>query len=171
MAYVRTAQIGPNELRLRYEMTDEALKDSVFQVYRNLHRKGYSLMLRNCAIPGYESLRGRVVAHTQRILLDRIVGFAISETRRQRVIQTGVKNVHAFIVARLSLGPERSRVDMAPITYNPYTRPDFYWKLSGAVLLPAFLDQILCSPDGVFACHKPVALSTDERYNGERSSP
>lgn len=87
-------------------------------VYRNLMRTDgvwYSLMQ-----------RGIVVAHAKEIgLVD--VRFVVREGGRQRVLATGTKNVHAFVVGRLvpSLlhascnDLETSRAEWRRARYNP----------------------------------------------------
>lgn len=61
-----------------------------FRVYRNLHRRTFS-------IQGFVSAkRGwRVIGHGDNFLL-RDVTFKVSEAGRQRVLREGRKNVHAF---------------------------------------------------------------------------
>lgn len=88
-------------------MIEHYLGEKVF-VYRNLHRKCYSV----------KSLKtGRVIAHVDSIDLIN-VRFKVSEAGRQRVIREKQKNVHAGVVgyiADVSLLCQSSKV-----TYNPY---------------------------------------------------
>lgn len=72
-----------------------ALKlDQDVWVYRNLMRAGawYSIVQ-----------RGLVVGHTKEIALTD-VRFVVREGGRRRVLTTGVKNVHAFVVGRVVPG-------------------------------------------------------------------
>ncbi len=60
------------------------------KVYRNLHKDCYSVMAAEG--PNY----GRVIAHRDRVVL-RNATFTVSQAGRQRVLDTGRKNVHAFV--------------------------------------------------------------------------
>lgn len=89
------------------------------KVYRNLHRKCYSIMQ-----------GGLVVAYaTQLCLAD--VTFVVNEAGRQRVLRTGRKNVHAFAIGRLvhsgmgvdhTAGPRSLPVK---VVYNPRVSGSF----------------------------------------------
>lgn len=93
----------------------ELLGERVF-VYRNLHRKCYSV----------KSLKtGRVIAHVDSIDLVNVT-FKVSEAGRQRVLKTRQKNVHAGVVgyiADVSLLCQSTKV-----TYNPYKWTSFVRK-------------------------------------------
>ena len=93
----------------------ELLGERVF-VYRNLHRKCYSV----------KSLKtGRVIAHVDSIDLVNVT-FKVSEAGRQRVIRERRKNVHAGVVgfiADVSLLGQSTKV-----TYNPYKFDSFIKK-------------------------------------------
>lgn len=63
------------------------MSKKLFRVYRNLHKKCYSV-----------SYNGIVIMHTTRIIADNATLF-VSEAGRQRVLATGHKNVHAYVQA------------------------------------------------------------------------
>lgn len=84
------------------------------QVYRNLHKKCYSVR---------SKATGRVIAHVDEINLKK-VRFIVQEGGRQRVIREGRKNVHAFIEGEILLGifPVGQ---LQKIHYNPYKYDSF----------------------------------------------
>lgn len=87
---------------------------AIAKVYRNISRPDgpwYSIVQ-----------RGRVVAHAREVVLadGRCV---VREAGRQRVIATGVKNVHAFVVGTLTA--EFPRGPFAAARYNPKRAPTF----------------------------------------------
>jgi hypothetical protein len=116
-------------------------------VYFNLHTSFWSV--RNVAT-------GRVIGHASRVLL-REAGFKVSEAGRRRVIESGVKNVHAFVVGdleaadwvnerdpnacrfsnwRLCLRSNAAYVAAArrlgrPVTYNPFKAATFTMRDTG----------------------------------------
>lgn len=63
------------------------MSKKLFRVYRNLHKKCYSI-----------SYNGIVIMHTTRVIADNATLY-VSEAGRQRVLATGRKNVHAFVQA------------------------------------------------------------------------
>jgi hypothetical protein len=106
-------------------------------IYRNLHKPGHTYSLK--ALEGEH--KGRVVGYAQ-CLLVRSASFVVREAGRQRVIQTGRKNVHAGIVGdvveaylletRLSNNIKQGTVYIdidtpcKTVKYNPYKAPTFY---------------------------------------------
>lgn len=95
------------------------------KVYRNLTKRCYSIQQ-----------AGRVVGHCAGFRLN-LVGFQVSEAARQRVISTGRKNVHAYIVGNLlSYSQSLDLVGLYKhypdkfnaITYNPYKYNSFIYK-------------------------------------------
>lgn len=102
-----------------------------FRIYRNLHKDCWS-------VQAYVTGKGwRLWAHTHRILCGDVT-FKVNESGRQRVLATGKKNVHAFVVAdyvmlgyKLSDRGERAlRPDIAAglpdvVWYNPWQGPQF----------------------------------------------
>ncbi len=82
-------------------------------VYRNLHRKCYSV----------KSVKtGRVIAHVDSIDLADAV-FKVSESGRQRVLKSRQKNVHAGVMGYIT---DVSIVcQPIKVTYNPYRFDSF----------------------------------------------
>lgn len=90
------------------------------KVYRNLkHGKN--------ARPLYSIMQdGIVKARLHEVTLS-YVKFKVSEPGRQRVIQQGRKNVHAFVTGYLSKDPEMwSHLVSIHVSYNPYKYGYFY---------------------------------------------
>ena len=67
------------------ELSFKALPGEEVEVYFNVRRRVFSVRQ-----------NGKVIGHTGRILLDN-VRFIVREAGRQRVLQTGCKNVHAWV--------------------------------------------------------------------------
>ena len=105
-------------------MRDFELKQAIrVFVYFNLHKKVFSVR----ALEGDK--KGLVVAHVDRILIDR-PEFVVSEAGRQRVLREQKKNVHAGV-----RGIWTAWVDgieqwdyLTPVTYNPYLYSTFVEK-------------------------------------------
>lgn len=77
-------------------------------VYRNLHRKCYSV----------KSLRtGRVIGHVDEITLTN-VEFRVSKAGRERVLREKRKNVHAGVVGYIAIASMHGEI--IPVKYNPY---------------------------------------------------
>lgn len=95
-------------------------------VYYNLHKLCWSVK----ALEGEN--KGRVVLHTQAILLTNAQG-RVSEAGRQRVIREQRKNVHAGIVGYVDLndltkGFDSPLDEWVEFTYNPYKFSSFVEK-------------------------------------------
>jgi hypothetical protein len=103
-------------------------------VYRNLKHGRKSR-------PLYSVMQnGRVVRRTHRIMLAD-VRFVVRERGRQKVLQTGQKNVHAFAVGRVigsAFGADRT--DKLPVTvcYNPYNDGHFFCLMNGLGPTPVY---------------------------------
>lgn len=86
-------------------------------VYRNLHRKCYSV----------KSMQtGRVLFHVNDITLVN-VKFRVGKAGRERVLRTKQKNVHAGVVgyiADVSLLCQGNRVTYNPYKYSSFVRQD-----------------------------------------------
>jgi hypothetical protein len=88
------------------------------RVYWNLHRKMYSIQARY----GYDWY---VVAHAEELMLKNVT-FKVSEAGRQRVLRTGVKNVHAYVVGGLIpfVNPDKGRrVSYDPKVFDCFVMP------------------------------------------------
>lgn len=88
-------------------MTIAELQGLKVKVYYNLHKHCLSVQH-----------KGKVVAHVKHITLGD-VHFRVSEAGRQRVLRTGQKNVHAFIIGVVSRDFDCSTGENVEITYNP----------------------------------------------------
>ena len=120
----------------------ELLGDDTVEVYRNLHKKCWSVRK-----------KGKVVLHTDSICLTS-VDFVVHEVGRQRVILERRKNVHAFVrgqVSDLNTANEFARsykpqLSWASITYNPYRNGKFV-DLNGEDVVVAPYANMLISED------------------------
>lgn len=86
-------------------------KNQKVRVYRNLHKPGvvYSIA---------DAWTGLVLGYSESVLLTG-VAFKVSAAGRERVLRTGRKNVHAFVIGRYE-GTEQARVAMCDaVGYNP----------------------------------------------------
>jgi hypothetical protein len=97
------------------------------RVYRNLHRKCFSVQAKNA--------KGNwiVMAHLNDLVLV-AARFRVSECGRQRVIRDKAKNVHAFVYGRvesLQVGIIPFPLDNHGVSYNPYKAPTFVSSLDG----------------------------------------
>ena len=100
------------------------MKSRPVYVYRNLKHG-------RLTPPLYSVMRrGHVIAHRKRILLSN-VSFRVREIGRRRVIASGQKNVHAFVVGHLTgnkgaFGIDRNGKDLpVKIFYDPYYKGAF----------------------------------------------
>lgn len=116
-------------------------------VYRNLHGDSAHLY----------SLRqgGLVRGHTDRMMLTDC-RFKVSEAGRKRVLATGRKNVHAYIVgtvrdSAMGTDAQTDRVFGVQVTYNPRRHVSFVSHPRGQVVELA--DAVLLHPTGVFATY------------------
>jgi len=98
------------------------LLGQVVDVYRNLHRKCWSV--RHCGI---------VRLHCERVTLGDVT-FRVSEAGRQRVLREQRKNVHAMVRGTL-MAYEGVVGDgflgLCEVTYNPYESGTFRFALTG----------------------------------------
>lgn len=103
-------------------------------VYWNLHRKCWSI-----------KAKGKPVRHAQSVRLAG-VSFRVRQGGRAKVLATGQKNVHAFVVGTVvpSVAPS---TDGVPVSYNPYRNPEqpgtFYRKDTGATVACARAAQLV----------------------------
>lgn len=115
-----------------------SLRKKVF-VYRNLHKKCYSI--RSCS--GKDA--GRVIGHAPLVHLEDCE-YRVSEAGRNRVLKLRRKQVHAGVVGMMDLSnlssipytfiPEDMlRMGYKEIRYNPYELPYFFVKATGEKVL------------------------------------
>lgn len=100
------------------------------EVYRNINRPGPQ---------AWYSVRqdGLVVGHTQDITLKNVY-FVVREGGRQRVLKTGRKNVHAWVLGYLDRS-RRSRYDLGKERagmYNPRLAGSFLFMEDGVAWKP-----------------------------------
>jgi hypothetical protein len=97
--------------------------------------------------------QGRVVLHTENIAL-RDCEFRVWESGRQKVLKTGAKNVHAFVVGTIDesgRAPSCSR--QTAVRYNPFETETF---VEAGTNLPVFkADQVVLTKDG----SRPLVLA------------
>lgn len=105
-------------------------------VYFNLHKKVFSVR---------DVATGLVIAHTPWIQL-RDVKFKVSEAGRQRVIASGVKNVHAGVEG--SYYPHLLELPWKKATYNPKKYRQFVDRSDSMELLTT--DYVLLQDKEVF---------------------
>lgn len=108
-------------------------------VYRNLHKPNHTYSIK--ALEGEH--KGRVIGYASSITIEE-APFVVREAGRQRVLETGHKNVHAGIIGtftsardyeeRLTTPPHFNEKDYdisssrpnVIVTYNPYVAPTFF---------------------------------------------
>ena len=93
-------------------MTINELQGKRVRVYYNLHRKCLSVQY-----------RGKVVAHVKHITLDNVL-FNVSQSGRMKVISSGQKNVHAFVVGYVC-AESMVGAPYCEVTYNPRIHTQF----------------------------------------------
>jgi hypothetical protein len=141
-------------------------------VYWNVRRKQFSIQAINGA------MRGRVLGHAD---LVEVFGatLRVNEARRQRVIETGRKNVHAGVVGDLGyVGPNSlpHADDAVRIAYNPRKAATFVSvddgfpvRFADRVILSVFASYAegakVCDCDGFFQAgafvHRSACLHAD----------
>lgn len=83
-------------------------------VYRNLHKNCYSIRQ-----------RGKVIAHLPSLFLED-VSFHVQPSGRQRVIDSGKKNVHAYVKGKLSNPSGSFSFNLLDrVRYNPFDTDTF----------------------------------------------
>jgi hypothetical protein len=97
----------------------------IVYVYRNLHRKTWSLQR-----------GGKVVGHQSRVLL-LDVELRVRPGGRARVLRERRKSVHAFAVGHWWAAPWTEADGGREITYDPYAGPTFTFKDTGEPILRA----------------------------------
>lgn len=112
----------------------------IVKCYWNLHKKCWSVM---------DAKTRKVIKHLQELTLFDCQ-FKVSEAGRQRVIRERKKNVHAFVVGRLSEG--NTQPGARPVRYNPYETTHFMCE--GKPLKGAYCTQL--HSDKTVTCLEPV---------------
>lgn len=118
---IGTADFTPREGR------DAPKRGDRVRVYRNLplfkHRV-FSIL----AMDGPN--KGLVLGYSRAVCLERVT-FKVSQATREKVVQSQTRTVHAyaegyFVSATSALPSECARLDVAKVTYNPFSQPHFY---------------------------------------------
>lgn len=127
-----------------------------YHVYRNLHRKLWSV-----------KYRGKVINHAHWLLLENPAGtgaawFKVNPGGRDRVIKEQRKNVHAYGVGlsvcydthiiHTEMGVHKDA--LVQVTYNPY-KHGFFYRVDNEQPV-AFADKIYFTPSGVFVLNPRV---------------
>ncbi len=114
-------------------------------IYRNLHRKCFSLRK-----------AGKVYGYADKLLaMD--VTFKVSEAGRKKVLETRRKNVHAGVLspeiitdsATLQAEFTREYSQLTKVSYNPYRAPGFFILDSDNIISGA--EKVYLTPSGAFA--------------------
>lgn len=101
------------------------------EVYKNLHKDLWSVR----SASGVD--RGRVIAHTDRIVL-RDASFVVQQGGRARVLREGQKNVHAFVRGYTTEVEETPEAGHS-VRYNPFEMETFVLRHNNAPILRADL--------------------------------
>lgn len=86
------------------------------KVYRNLHKKCFSVKVGN-----------KVVAHLEKFILEDCE-FRVSQKGRERVLREKQKNVHAYIKAKKLIVTDED-FNGSQVHYNPYFQENFSLEL------------------------------------------
>jgi len=120
-------------------------RERVVKVYRNLHahspEEKWSIQQ-----------DGKVVAHAESLVLSG-VEFKVSQKGRQRVLRERVKNVHAFLIGKLSCSDRAEAVASSggsKVIYNPYHCGTFITYEGGFPV--SFSHEVFLTSEGVFVC-------------------
>ena len=109
------------------------LLGQVVDVYRNLHRKCWSVRH-----------RGRVQNHCDTVTLGNVT-FRVSEAGRQRVLRERRKNVHAVVRGTLVAFDGVVEDGTLEVTYDPYKGGTFRYALTDA---PVYTASVVCLHNG-----------------------
>ncbi len=112
-------------------------KGQHIEVYFNLHKGIFSIR---------DMRTGFVVGHAPRVWMYHC-SFKVSEAGRQRVLESGRKNVHAFVRGYFEgFGPPDNIGGWNPFTYIPYSMKHFQDVLDRCDLIAA--QQVYCFGKG-----------------------
>ena len=93
------------------------MKSAKYYIYRNLHTGGFSV-----------KRRGKVIDRPHQFMAINAL-FVVNENGRQRVIGSGHKNVHAYLVCDDYVNLcQTATYLLSEITYNPYLHETFIKK-------------------------------------------
>jgi len=104
------------------------------EVYYNLHRHLFSIRH-----------KGKVIGHRRYVSLADVT-FAVQPAGRKKVLETGQKNVHAFVRGTLMNYQQICHLDMTTqVTYNPYKYKSFVDKSNETPIKKASV-TFMCKP-------------------------
>lgn len=109
---------------------------SKLEVYKNLRKNCYSVRY-----------KGRVIHYAQNYQL-RNCKFVVQPAGRKKVIETGHKNVHAFVRGLWCRLPKLSNIKTArKVRYNPFKMENFEFE-DGSVCFES--EFVWLTPEGVY---------------------
>lgn len=120
------------------------------EVYRNLNlaRKDPTRFVWSVRAP-----HGKVLDHRYEIILEN-VEFVVRESRRQAVIRSQCREVHAWVSGTVAAAPEfiggRDAAEWLPITYSPY-RAGVFTLMEDRCTPVLRADYVRFTRDGAFA--------------------
>ncbi len=119
--------------------------EDLVHVYRNLHKKCYSIRK-----------KGKVVAHRESVLIENPT-FVVQPAGRARVLREKKKNVHAYVKGKwvtVTSGKIKSIMFGArKVRYNPYLGKDFFYTDGDQEPVFGFeVSKALLTPEGVWVC-------------------
>ena len=102
--------------------------EKAVKIYRCLNRKGHIFSIKQGDL---------VVGHTDNIVL-KDCWFKVNKYGKQKAIETGIRNVHAFVIGRITNNIESDA--MYDLKYNPFSDNGFYTEEHGkAVYSPKMI--------------------------------
>jgi hypothetical protein len=102
-----------------------------FRIYRNLHKKCFSIQKYDASKRGY-----RLYAHEKEIYIP-AADFKVYAAGRKKVLLEKSKNVHAFIICNEYLTSLPKKRILSEIYYNPYLCESFVRKDLGTPIFYA----------------------------------
>jgi hypothetical protein len=92
----------------------------------------------------------KVIDHIDSIHLKNCT-FYVNERGRQRVLESGVKNVHAYINAESYDLLEHDYLRLKRVIYNPFENCSFIVEVRSGVFEPIFsVEDVFCMKNGIF---------------------
>ena len=118
----------------------------------NLRTGGWSIMAAN------GTMRDRVVAHADELHLAQ-VEFRVNQAQRQRALETGQRNAHAFAVGTLLDPGAHPRTDAHPTSVA--TRATYRYKRCGTFVTANYEDAVYHAAYADFAADGQMFLRSD----------
>lgn len=116
-------------------------------VHRNLNR----VLSSNNPVYSIQNVDKLVIGHTECVLLTES-SFKVYPAGRQRVLETGRKNVHAYIIGNYNIFQYEDMIQKIDseekILYDPYLHETFINEVTGKRVDNA--DQVVIGPNGVY---------------------